>query len=960
MSRTAGIFRVFLPFIGLTVLFAQNGFAANVQWEVLPDRERVTVSLTQEEGFAGNVTRIGLQSLLLDLGVPTAGMGQEMAPENAKFFTMSEPRGKALGFFMKTAAFGFVVTRPDRNTVIINAYDDPAGERWTPSGTAGTAKASTAPDAAAPGPGPDAPDSNAVVLGAAGASPEDKPAAAVVAVDEGAMSRVKPAEERPKSSPENSVSIFRSKLNHGGIADWAKLQSREDDSASSGSAVAPGTSPDAAKAPETAQSAPSAGTETAAQAKDAGKTPAPAEPARAASAGHGAPAKPEGQEAAPPPSPEELIAEVRRAVQGGNYPDALEKVKPLLTMRELSTPQMEEVLHTYAEMQFMVNQNAFAEHFDDIASATIAAMNYNQDSPRNAVAYLRLGYLNLKVDNIIEAGAYFNKLRELYPMDENIALTYYYWGQYYYDHNEMQKAADQYQYIITNFSENRIARDATLGLTRCYAALGYYQEAYDILDYLDKRWPRLYLEAPAVLELMGDVGYRLGNLDYALDRYMTSYNLLPSGPSADVILTRIGDVYALRRNLRAAETSYREAERLFPDKDGGLVAMMRLAEVGINDNPQVQVMMNVFQGPSNFKTADVYKKIITNHSQSELVPLAMLKLAMWYYVNRYYEDTLKQCSELVKLYPKHELVPHAEELSMMAFSAQAASDTLQNRPDKLVASWADNPIVKKQEESLSPESRVALASSMWQQNDPDGALQMINPLFLGSKDPVNAESALYIALDIDKEFERWDDIRKLSEQIGLWELTPQAKTRLDYALALANENLGDSEQAAPLWSRLAEGGMLSDQEQAYAEYFLARNAEVNRRLRDAYYLSKSSLNRFLQLSQQDTAKTDSGKINSLLSSLMDVCETSGRYAEALEYATQFLATLPPQDEQRQGVLFRIAGIYKKQGNLEEWRKNLTDLSAQFPNSVYGRSAASQLNSAKLANDAAQFSPSGQL
>ncbi|MDL2210028.1 hypothetical protein LJC26_04410, partial [Desulfovibrio sp. OttesenSCG-928-O18] len=132
----AGLFRLLAALFLVTGLWVHDGHAASVRFEVLPDRERVTVSLTKEEGFAGQVTRVGAKALLLDLGVPTGGMRQDLAPENAKFFAMSEPRGRALGLFMKTAAFGFVVTRPDRNTVVINAYADPLGERWTPKGLA--------------------------------------------------------------------------------------------------------------------------------------------------------------------------------------------------------------------------------------------------------------------------------------------------------------------------------------------------------------------------------------------------------------------------------------------------------------------------------------------------------------------------------------------------------------------------------------------------------------------------------------------------------------------------------------------------------------------------------------------------------------------------------------------------------------------------------------------------------
>ncbi len=975
IAARSGLFRIFLSLAITAGLWAHDAQAATVRWEVLPDRERVTVTLNKEEGFAGDVTRVSRTGLLLELGVPTAGMGQDMAPENARFFRMSEPRGRALAFFMKTAAFGFVVTRPDRNTVIINAFEDPLGERWTPQGLADEPQPEEAPppsslpsvsrasgqDSPAPLP-PSVPSADeafsqavptavpGVVRGRIGTPPPD--AKTVVSQGEPAPSlpapesapaieprtRVVPPAGQPetdRSAPAASplsgtpgTTMFRARLNPGGLSDWADLH------------------PESPSSPDETDSAPSGKPQEAAVEEPPAKVYVDAE----------------GNPVPPPADPVEVLAAINADIRTANFKSALEKARSLLLHPELTREQTEEALHLNAELLFLANQDKLMENYDAIVSATITALNYNPDSPRNPAAILRLGYVNLRVGNTVEADVYFNRLRRQYPRNENIPLTYYYWGEYYYGKGEMQKAADEFQYIISNHAESQYARDASLGLARSYVALGYYQEAYDIIDYIERRWPRLYLESPAVLELMGDVGYRLGKLDFALDKYMTYYNLLPDGPNADVILTRIGDVFARKRQLAAAKAAYTKAETLFPDKDGGLVAMMRLAETGINDMPELRTMVSIFheQGTSNFKTVDIYKKIIREHPESELVPLAQLKLAMWYLANTQYEDALAQCTDLVKRFPHHELVPRAEEVAMKAFEALAEEGALHDRSGKVIASWRENPILLKQEETLPPGSRVALAHSLWKQGDPDGALEMIAPMFRGAKDPEHAEEALLLALTIDLDHDQWEAIEKLGDQVALWELTDRTKEQLDYALALARENMGKSDEAAGLWSRVAETGKLDQKQQAYAEYFLAKDAENDRRLQDAYTLGRSSLNRFLQLAGENPEQADTGKINSLLSSLMDICETSGRFKEALEYANRYMDGLGEEDPQRQGLLFRIAGIYRKQGNTPEWRKALKELAEKYPDSVHGRAAASTLRSSKLAEDAAQFAPGGQL
>ena len=1027
-----GIGRILVALLFAVSFWAGNASAATVRWEVLPDRERVTVQLNKEEGFAGNVTRVDAKGLLLDLGVPTTGLGQNHAPDNARLFAMSEPRGRALGFFMKTAEFGYVVTRPDRNTVIINAFADPMGARWTSNGTAaapggqvpppmvpaavpdipaqraGTAQprnmaaapsgrettiqpaqtqlpaesASASPQAQAPA-GATAQAAIEPASPAASSSPQQQAAAAAqssptatVAQTTGNPGVVRGrigSEQQPAAANQTFSSAdanarqsapavqyggteFRSRINSGSLSDWQSTRT---------GAVPAGTAPQGS--PSTSAPAASVGSPTPAT---SGPSSTPAAPATQSADGSPAPgAAPEttkvyvdaqGNPVPPPPDPVEAMAEVRKDVATGNFKDALAKIKPLLSHPELTREQMEEVLHLNAEVLFMAHQNDLAGNFDAIVSATVSAMNYNQNSPRNAAAYLRLGYVNLKVGNLVEADAYFSRLRRQYPLDESVPLTYYYWGEYYYGRNEMQQAADQFQYIISNHSESKYARDAALGLARSYTALGYYQEAFDIIDYVERRWPRLYLQSPPVLELMGDVAFHQGNLDFALDKYMLYYNLLPNGPSADVILTRIGDVYARKRQLAAAKTAYTEAEQRFPDKDGGLVAMMRLAEVGINDTPEIQQMFSVFQGPFTLRPAEIYKKIIDEHPDSALVPLAQLKLAMWHLWSKHYEQTLAVCSDLVKRFPNHELAPRAEEVAMKAFSALAAEGATQNRSGQVIASWESSNIIRKQEENLSPESRVSLAQSMWKQGNPEGALEMVAPMFLGRKDPTFGEPALQLALSIYLDHDMWPEIEKLASQVELWELTDKTRLQFDYALALARENSGRSKDAAPVWQRLAGKSGLADKQQAYVEYFLARDAEDERRLQDAYLLGRSALNRFMVMAQADPKQADVGKINALLASLMDICETSGRLDEALDYANQYMNRLAENDSQRQGMLFRIAGIYRKQGNTPEWRKALVELSETYPDSVHGKAAASTLRSSRLAEEAAQFAPGGRL
>lgn len=1116
-ARTTFFLATLLVFF--TGALPHAALAATVTWELLPDRERAVIRLNNEEGFAGQVNRVDRKGLLLELGIPPFDVTLEKAPSGARIFSTVEPRGQALAFFTQTDAFGFVVTRPDRTTVVLDVFDDPMGKRWRP-GTSHTAEpqAGSSPADATPAPvnvpvnapgedsppavasGPDAPQNPLPQSPLPGASAPSIPAPSVPSIPAPSALEAVPAENAPSlETPGNAVTSPLSPPSGEAFAE--AFAPRPDgmnetplspgtDGPVAGGAPFPVTLPGAVEnvvpppvnAPEFPVAASNIPPAQASQdVPPAAELPAnrtvsvtppspvlpyvapekqgeavsvsgaldlpvtavrgrlaldgttasivPEElggvrverPLSALAAEEGAhifraplntgpvdewyaahrdaatpgaaagppkpvpppppPSVPEPDPAVPqvvtmpdgsqityvdaqgnpvpaPPDVETLLDSIYEAMNMGKYDAALETAEAVLNHPYLTPEQREEALHLKSELLFTLHKDDLAAHFGEIAAATETALNYNRMSPRNATALLRMGYINLQMGNTSEAAAYFNMLRSRYPMDANIPLTYHYWGDYFFNRGDFLRAADQFQYIVQNHAESPYARDAAVGLTRSYIALGYFPQAFQVVQYIESRWPRYYLEQPRILEMMGDVAFNLGNYDYALTKYWTYYNIVPGGADRDIVLTRIGDIYSSRRQIEAAREVYRESARLYPDKDGGLIALMRLAEQGVNDMPTITDMFGAFDAPSQYVPYDVYRKIIDEHPESRLVPLAQLKLAMWLTWNKQYEEAMKVASDMLARFPNDELTPRAQEVAMRAFSLMSAEAVAQGRTGQVQSAWERFSAVNQREDALDPKSRMALAYSQWQEHKPELALETVEPLFRGSKVPEYSEMALTLSLNIFLDLDLWERILALQGRVGLWQLEPATQRQLDYAVALAHENLDQSEDAVPLWTKLHKEGRLDERKMAYAEFFLSRDAERRRDLRTAYTFGFSALNRFLDMERRDPSTADDGKITTLLSSLMDITENAGRFDEALDYAHRYLERIPQNDPLRQGIQFRMSQIYRKQGNTPEWRRILTELAERDPDSFYGRTAASQLRGEQLSEEAAQFSPAG--
>lgn len=659
-----------------------------------------------------------------------------------------------------------------------------------------------------------------------------------------------------------------------------------------------------------------------------------------------------------PLDPKQAAKDIEQNLSRGNPFEAFGLAMHALRNPYLTPEEKELFLHRRADAVFALHQEDPVPNYKEIVDSTVEAVNFNTKSPRNAAAYLRLGYVNLKAKNAYEAAAYFTLLRRQFPEDEGVPLSYYYWGDYQYEQGNYPEAAEQFNYVVRQFPDSRYSRDAALGLTRTYYNLGYFEQAYRIIEYVEQRWPSFYLDYPPVLSMMGDVSYRTSNLEKARQAYWLYYNINPDAPDADVVLTRLGDIYYTQKYNRAAAQVYEEAVQRFPAKDGGVISLMRLAEEGIYDDPTINTMFRVFNRKYNMQPVEAYRKIIKDYQDSPLVPLAQLKLAIWSLHQKDFVAALDLCTDIITADPNSDLAPRAREVALNAFSVLATESTSDKRYNRMREIWLKYPILQVQQEYLDPETRLALGVSNWGAGRQEEALQVIEPLFLGHKIPEYSEMALILALTILLENDRWNDIEVLANKVSMWELTPETGRQLDYAKALAFEKKGDVELATPVWKRLHEEQALPPVQQAYVEFFLAKAAEKERDLESAYYLGQESLRLLTAIAEKNPADADTEKIKSQLSSLIDISEAAGLLQDSLDYTKQFLEHVEPKSSDYQLARYRMARIFKKQGNTLEWEKILEELARDYPNSLYGQSASSELRTYRLTNRASSFSPTG--
>ncbi len=642
-----------------------------------------------------------------------------------------------------------------------------------------------------------------------------------------------------------------------------------------------------------------------------------------------------------------LVAE--SALEDGQIPVALEAYEEVLVMPYLTKELRIRALYGNAEALTELHKDDLLNNFGDVSSSWMEAMNSDTNSPNVPMALLNLGLINLKAGNMPEAKAYFNLLKSQYPNDLNIPYISFYWGEYYLGIHEYEKAADQFQNLVQTYPDSKVVREAALGLAKSLDALGYNEQSFQIIDYIDKRWPRYYIEDLEFLLMAANTQNRLGKVDDAKENYWAFYNLAPDAKENDIVLARLGDIYLKNGDTKAAKDLYEKAAKDYPEEEGGLVSMMRLAEEGIYDNPDMTQMDKVFDRPYNLKPQKIYTQIIEKHPNSPLAPLAQLKLGMWYYWNQKYGECLGSVQDFLDKYPRSTLRMKASELGHRVFDKAVPELVQDENYGKVVKFWNSYGKKNNEGDGVNDETRMGVALSYWKKEQPDEALKLIDRYLTEKQVPKYSAMALDMALGIYVEEQAWTNVTELVDLArNNWKLDPKQSVHIDFAKAMAFENLGETELSTPLWAGLASNLLLPESSRAYAMYYMAKSAMKKKELKKVFIYAQEALAMLLQTGG------DREKIKDCILMTIFAAESSGRYREALKWAAEYDKYIPISDSEWASSRFRLAQLYEKAGAIGEWKKLMEEVAEKSPDDLYGRLATSALATRKIERDASKF------
>ena len=658
-----------------------------------------------------------------------------------------------------------------------------------------------------------------------------------------------------------------------------------------------------------------------------------------------------------PLEPEKMLVGAQRLLDEKKYDDALLELQQIRVIPDISPEMREAVLYHISDCYWARYGDNPQAGFEAIVTSANEALNFNVRSPRVPEALLRIGLAHLSVGDIETANGYIVAASRRYPDYPGLAQGFTALGEELFKRGKFAKAEEAFSTVLDKYPESSQLQTASVGLAKALVNQKKYDRAHIILDFINKRWPRYYVEEPSFLLMQAETDEALNNKGKALHSRWLLLNLDPDRPGNDRMMLSMADAYMGMNNSTAADFLYREIKDRYPDSPEAVTARLRLAEKGIYKSPLAyENMSSVFARGADPPLWQVYSEVADFSKTDPEAVLARLKQAMWLYWDKQYTEAMGKAADFIDAYPEHPDKERARDIIWMAFQKELANSLAEQNHGRILILWNGFPLVRERYGEPDARLRYALARGWMERGNDAQGLKLLDDFLKSPMDPQFGEAAFTEFFNRYLAAGEWGKILDLGERVSTWNMRPELRRQLDYAMALSAQNLNLTGPALAMWKKLADLSEIPLYQRAYATYFLARDAEQRRDIKDAYAYNKTVIDLFTQLQDERSDKADPQRIKESISALMDICEVANRIPEALQWVTRYRVYAPEDSPEYPALRFREARLYRKLGDTNRSQALLEEVVRRAPESPYGKAAAAELHTFEVSRDLQSFMP----
>lgn len=336
-----------------------------------------------------------------------------------------------------------------------------------------------------------------------------------------------------------------------------------------------------------------------------------------------------------------------------------------------ATRHLQELIQTfpggrYEEKAYFLQAEAFARmHADRISERYNELKRAYEDAiyryPRSVYisdAEVSLGKLNFAAGNYFEALGYYNLVIEkdrdaaavldaLMQKARILSLT-----------QKKKETLPIYETVIKRYPGTLEEVQAKIELAELHFEMNSFHRSLDILKQLGDQLDDMN-RYPKIFRCFGNNYYQLRQFAPARSNLIKYYNLQPEDEENHLTLARIADCYRESGLAQKATRFYKLVLDRYPNTEGALISMYRLAELQERGEisvepekvvPGVEVADREISMPRKIYE-DVIRNALKKDENSPLIQFALLKLSIIAQKEKDYEKSLKLLKGLLHKYP---------------------------------------------------------------------------------------------------------------------------------------------------------------------------------------------------------------------------------------------------------------------------------------------------------------------
>ena len=224
------------------------------------------------------------------------------------------------------------------------------------------------------------------------------------------------------------------------------------------------------------------------------------------------------------------------------------------------------------------------------------------------------------------------------------------------------EALSTLKYVVRRFPGSPEETEAKIEIAKIFYEMNSFRRSINILsDVRNIHYENIY-QYPEIFLYLGYNYYELKDTIKSRENLLIFYNSCPDKEINHLVLTKIADTYRDEGLIDDAIKIYQLVSERYPDKEGALISLIRLAEqqkkvkpeITRGIEPSIKIIGREIGLPREIYE-DIMANILKKDEKNPLAQLALLKLAILYHREKDFDKSLKALKELLKRYPKTSL-----------------------------------------------------------------------------------------------------------------------------------------------------------------------------------------------------------------------------------------------------------------------------------------------------------------